>query len=70
MLPVIPALQQVISATRSLTLRVTYDVGDQPGEGTYYCVDCDWAIELEASDEVLPPCDNCSAGDITEYEIR
>lgn len=63
-------LHQPISATRTSAVRVRYDVGEQPGEGTYYCVDCDWAIQLETPDEVLPPCGNCSAGDITEYEAR
>ncbi|WP_160135682.1 zinc ribbon-containing protein [Halococcus salsus] len=49
---------------------MTFDTGEQPGTGTYRCIDCGWEIELESPDNVLPPCGNCSAAQITEYEER
>ena len=33
--------------------------GDQPGVGTYQCLECGYIHAIEKEDEVLPPCPVC-----------
>ena len=47
---------------------MTYDIGEEPGAGTYCCTNCGWEVELDDDTDELPPCGNCGSGQSIEYE--
>ena len=42
-----------------------YKTGEQPGKGTYKCLNCGQFVTLDDETDTLPPCPNCNA---TEWE--
>ena len=45
-----------------------YNVGEKPGIGRYCCTDCSWSVNLDNSDDRLPPCGKCGKGQQTKYD--
>ncbi|WP_229618758.1 zinc ribbon-containing protein [Vibrio parahaemolyticus] len=39
--------------------------GEKPGKGAYYCKECGQRVDLDDSDDTLPPCPRCAH---TEYD--
>ena len=48
---------------------MTYDIGEQPGKGTYVCTThgCSWTVTLDDHVARLPPCGKCGKGQNTKY---
>lgn len=45
-----------------------YDIGEQPGKGTYVCTSCGtWKVTLDDHTDRLPPCGNCPKGQKVKY---
>ena len=49
---------------------MAYNIGEKPGKGKYCCTSpsCDWSVNLDDTDDTLPPCGNCGAGQNTTYQ--
>ncbi len=48
--------------------RMAYNIGEKPGKGKYCCTNCSWSVNLNDTDDTLPPCGNCGKGQNTTYE--
>ena len=44
-----------------------YNIGEQPGIGTYCCIRCNWRVRLDDHSDRLPPCGNCGRGQQIRY---
>lgn len=53
----------------SLTVKevmTMYDIGEKPGKGTYMCPR-GHTVTLDDASDVLPPCGQCGAGQVTKW---
>ena len=50
--------------------RMAYNIGEKPGKGKYCCTstNCSWSVNLNDTDDKLPPCGNCGTGQNTTYK--
>jgi hypothetical protein len=47
---------------------IMYDMGEEPGRGTYRCARCDrWRVTLDKASDRLPPCGDCGPGRKVKY---
>ena len=47
---------------------MAYNIGEKPGKGKHCCTNCSWSVNLNDTDDTLPPCGNCGKGQNTTYE--
>lgn len=38
---------------------MTYETGEKPGKGKYYCKSCGQTVVLDDNTDTLPPCPKC-----------